>query len=258
MKKLLYSFAVLSLIGAGAYAVHADPSPYPTSFDFGTTWSDSSHTTETVGASPTFDGKCYMFGIDPASHNPGLMQGPSRLTCDGGVIGLTTAESDVSFLSTDLGNLQANADSFGNQINSLQHQTIFNNSTTSLSYVAPSVVTSTGAVGTQISTDHGNNVHYNGTVTTTATISGPSQGYLVLEVAKTNSATASDWKEQARCGNGQTVTLALVLNSVQTTNCQLNGFVPPSNYYKVRSVTVSGSPSFSIDSGFQQSVQYGY
>lgn len=127
-------------------------------------------------------------------------------------------------------------------------------STPSISYPSRSIVTGTGAVGTQISTTQGTDVHYNGTIVTTATISGPAQGTLVLEVAPTNSATTGDWKEQGRCTNGQNITLALALNSVQTIGCELSGYVPAGYYSKIRSITTSGSPTFTLNSSFEKSV----
>lgn len=125
-------------------------------------------------------------------------------------------------------------------------------STPSISYPTRSIVTGTGAVGTQLSTTQGTDVHYNGTIVTTATISGPAQGTMVLEVAPTNSATAGDWKEQGRCTNGQNITLAIALNSVQTIGCEISGYVPAGYYAKIRSITTSGSPTFTLNSSFEK------
>lgn len=271
MRKIVYTFLSVATLAVFGFAGTVLADPYVASYQFGMTASDSSTSVQDIVA-PSFDGKCYMFGVDPTTHLPSLMQGPTGLTCDSGVIGLTMPESGVSSLSSDLSNLTSNlagtnslaqsaynnGDGFGSAITVLQHNAQNNNSTTSITYTTPSIVTSTGAVGTQISTTQSNGLHFSGNVTTTASIGGPQEGALVLEVAKTNSATASDWKEQARCTNSQTITLALVLNSVQKVGCQLNGFLPQGNYYKVRSISTSGTPSFGIDSGWTQAVQYGY
>lgn len=109
-----------------------------------------------------------------------------------------------------------------------------------------SVQTSTGAVGTQVSSTHDSYVMVNTSVSTTATIAGNAAGDLVLEVAPTNSATAGDWVERGRNGNSQTLTLALTLQSVQLVKGQMVAFVPKGYYVKVRSVTGSGSPTYII------------
>lgn len=109
---------------------------------------------------------------------------------------------------------------------------------------ARTIETSTGAVGWQISSTRLSTVSYNINSTTTATIGGNSGGYVTLELAPTNSATASDWVEMGRCGQSQNVTLALALQSVQSIACQLTTDVPVGYSVKLRSVTTSGSPSF--------------
>lgn len=111
------------------------------------------------------------------------------------------------------------------------------------------VTTAAAANGYQISATRDYEVSYSVTTVTTATIGGASSGYIVLEIATTNSSTASDWKEIARSTNGQTITLAVALQSVQTIGSSLTGLVPAGYYARIRSVTVSGTPSFSYTSG---------
>lgn len=112
-----------------------------------------------------------------------------------------------------------------------------------------SLVTSTGASGFQVSSTKGTEAQYNVTIGVTATIGAGAQGTIALEIAATNSATASDWSEIGRCTNGQTITLAVVLQSVQTIGCQVSGYVPPGYYAKLRSITTSGTPTFAYNSG---------
>lgn len=114
--------------------------------------------------------------------------------------------------------------------------------------ISLSVQTSTGAVGTQVSTARDAWVAVNGSVSTTATIGGNSAGDLVVEVAPTNSATAGDWVEKGRIGNSQNISLALALNSVQIVKGQMMAFVPKGYYVKVRSITGSGSPTYAVGS----------
>lgn len=114
---------------------------------------------------------------------------------------------------------------------------------------ARSIVTGTGAVGFQVSSTRDAQVSYSPKIVTTATIAGGQDGYVVLEIAATNSATAGDWKEIGRVENGQALSLAITLQSVQPVGSPLNGIVPAGWYAKLRSVNVTGTPTFSSVSG---------
>lgn len=111
-----------------------------------------------------------------------------------------------------------------------------------------SIVTGTGATGFQISSSRNSQACYSVTNSTTANIGGAASSIVVLEMAPTNSATAGDWQELARTGNSQTITLALVLQSVQPTSNQICGFVPAGYYAKLRSI-LSGTSSATYNSG---------
>lgn len=106
--------------------------------------------------------------------------------------------------------------------------------------------TSTGAVGTQLSASQAGWLTIEGSVSTTATIGGASAGDILVEVAPTNSATAGDWVQKGIIGNSQNITLAIVLNSVQVVKGATTVFVPAGYYAKVRSLTGSGSPTYSL------------
>lgn len=112
-----------------------------------------------------------------------------------------------------------------------------------------SIVTGTGATGFQISALKSALVNYSVTIATTATIGGSASGTVVLEVCATNSATAGDWVEIGRYTNGQAISLAIALQSVQTLAGQINGFVPAGYYAKLRSINNSGSPTYTYNSG---------
>lgn len=112
-----------------------------------------------------------------------------------------------------------------------------------------SLVTGTGATGFLVSSSRNTTVHYNVRVTTTASIAGNAEGYVALEVSPTNSATSTDWVEDGRCGNSQTLSLAITLQSVQGTTCQLSTDLPAGYYAKLRSVTTTGTVSFGYVSG---------
>lgn len=112
-----------------------------------------------------------------------------------------------------------------------------------------SIVTGTGAVGFQPSATRNVFANYNATIVSTASIAGAAQGTLVLEIAPTNSATAGDWVEVCRFTNGQALSLAITLQSVQTLSNSLSGMIPAGYYAKLRSISTSGSPTFTFNSG---------
>lgn len=122
------------------------------------------------------------------------------------------------------------------------------NSRTFTNNASHSTTTGTGATGFQVSSSHDARVNYSLSTSTTATIGGASTATAILEIAPTNSATAGDWVEIARVSNGQTITLAIVLQSIQTTSGVLSGTVPAGYYAKIRTIT-SGTASVTYSSG---------
>lgn len=111
-----------------------------------------------------------------------------------------------------------------------------------------SVQTSTGAVGTQVSTTRDALVFVSENITTTANIAGSAAEDMVVEVAPTNSATAGDWIEKARGGQSQAYTLAIALQGVQVVKGVLPVYVPAGAYIKVRSTGKSGTTSDGVSS----------
>jgi hypothetical protein len=109
------------------------------------------------------------------------------------------------------------------------------------------VATAAAANGFQVSSTRNASVSYSSTISTTATIGGAASGYLLLEICATNSATAGDWTAISRSTNGQTVTLAIALQSVQVTGGCVHGIVPAGYYARIRSVNVSGTPSYTAN-----------
>lgn len=105
------------------------------------------------------------------------------------------------------------------------------------------------ANGWQLSTIRDASVGYACSVTTVATIGGAATGYVVLEVSPTNSTSAASWIEIDRVTNSQTITLAIALQSSQTVSASIRGIVPAGYYARIRSVSVSGSPTFAYGSG---------
>lgn len=109
------------------------------------------------------------------------------------------------------------------------------------------IVTGTGATGFQVSSTRDATVNYSATIVTTATIAGNSSGTIVLEIASTNSATAGDWVEIGRMTNGQALSLAIALQSVQTTAGQIGAVIPSGYWGKLRSIS-SGTTTFAVNS----------
>lgn len=119
----------------------------------------------------------------------------------------------------------------------------------SQSAVSHSLTTSTGAAGFQVSSARDSMVTYTISIISTATIGNAGDGTVVLEIAPTNSVTAGDWVEVARFRNGQNITLAALLSSVQTANGAVFGMVPAGYYAKLRTVNNSGTPTYGYISG---------
>lgn len=111
-----------------------------------------------------------------------------------------------------------------------------------------SIVTGTGATGFQISATRESRVQYSPTMVTTASISGNASDIIVLEICATNSATAANWQEIGRLTNAQALSLAITLQSVQTTSGCLTGNIPLGWFAKLRAIT-SGTISNSFTSG---------
>lgn len=107
------------------------------------------------------------------------------------------------------------------------------------------------ANGVQLSSTRNAMVHYSVTTSSTVQIGVVTNvnGYVVLEIAATNSATAGDWQEIGRSGNGQNVGLSIALSSIQTTPQQLSGMIPAGYYSRLRSVNANGTPTYTYNSG---------
>lgn len=111
------------------------------------------------------------------------------------------------------------------------------------------VTTAAAANGFQLSATRNTSVFYSVNIATTATIGGSSDGYIVLEIAATNSSSAGDWKEVSRARSGQTITLAIALQSVQNVTSEVMNVVPAGYYARLRSVNTSGTPTYTFVSG---------
>jgi len=110
------------------------------------------------------------------------------------------------------------------------------------------VTSATGQGGVVLDASRDAAVTYSVATSTTATIGGASSVTVYLEIATTNSATAGDWTAIQTVSNGQTITLAIVLQSVQSNTLTVSGIVPAGYYVRVRTA-VAGTASATYVNG---------
>lgn len=113
---------------------------------------------------------------------------------------------------------------------------------------------STGATGTQISSTKDATIRLNVSTSTTTTIGGPATSIVALKICSTNNATEASWTTVALLENDQTVTLAIVLQSIQVMKGQLCADIPAGWYAKLVN---SGSGTHSEASISGQQTIYG-
>lgn len=82
----------------------------------------------------------------------------------------------------------------------------------------------------------------------TTNIGGTSTVTVFLEIASTNSATGSDWTTISKASNGNTITLAVALQSVQPQTLNINAIVPAGKYVRIRYST-AGTASATYGGG---------
>lgn len=116
---------------------------------------------------------------------------------------------------------------------------------------APSrtVVTTTSSTGFQVSATQNAQVCYEGTMSTTSTIGGPSSANVFMETADTNSTTPGDWTIVAQQNASNTITLAVVLQQVDVEPWSMCRVIPAGKFVRVRS---SGAGTFSAAINAQQ------
>lgn len=82
----------------------------------------------------------------------------------------------------------------------------------------------------------------------TTNIGGTSTITVSLEIADTNSALAGDWTTLSKASNGNTITLAVTLQSVQPQTLNLNAIIPAGKYMRIR-YTTAGTASATYGGG---------
>lgn len=90
-----------------------------------------------------------------------------------------------------------------------------------------------GATGTQISATKDSSIGCTVSTSTTSTIGGASTSLVALKICATNNATEGSWTTVATLENDQTISLAIVLQSLQLIRGQLAADVPAGWYAKL-------------------------
>jgi hypothetical protein len=116
------------------------------------------------------------------------------------------------------------------------------------------LVTATNATGFQISSGRNARACYEGSFSTTSTIGGAAAVTVFLETADTNSTTPADWTTKARQTYSNTITLAVVLQQVQGNNWSMCRDIPAGKFVRIRSGSVSGTASATINTEQQETI----
>ena len=100
----------------------------------------------------------------------------------------------------------------------------------------------------QISSTRDAMANYSVQCVITASIAGGQSCDVILEIA-TDSGFTTGVQTLGIVGTGQTYTLAIALQGVQPQTEQLTGYVPAGYYARIRTVSVTGAPTFSYRAG---------
>lgn len=100
----------------------------------------------------------------------------------------------------------------------------------------------------QVSATRWSTVRYSVDISSTVSLSGGQVGRVILEMA-TNSGFTTGVQELQSFGNGNSGTLVIGLVLTQLNTACLSGNIPPGNYVRLRTVNVTGTPTFTYQSG---------
>lgn len=100
----------------------------------------------------------------------------------------------------------------------------------------------------QVSATRDAQVSYSVQCTITASITGGQSCDIILEIA-TDAAFTAGVQTIGIIGTGQTYTLAVAIQGVQPQTAQVVGYVPAGYYVRLRTVNISGSPTYAYRAG---------
>lgn len=176
----------------------------------------------------------------------------STLTTMGGR--MTTAESGISTLQGSVGTMQGwfsatTTDKLATQsikgFMSAADKTKLDGISSSKTYNYP---TRTLGTAFQVSTTTESSVRYSLRIANTITLTGGAAGDVVLETAD-DSAFTTNVHEIGRVGNGNTGTLVIGLTLNDSIGVQIEGLIPAGKYARLRSITTTGTPTYTFLSG---------
>lgn len=91
-------------------------------------------------------------------------------------------------------------------------------------------------------------VSYSVDISCTLSLSGGMNGTVILEMA-TNAGFTTGVQTLSQFTNAQIGTLTIGLNITQTNTACLTGYIPFGNYVRIRTVTTTGTPTFTLQNG---------
>lgn len=100
----------------------------------------------------------------------------------------------------------------------------------------------------QVSATRWSLVRYSVDISTTVSLAGSQIGSVILEMA-TNAAFTTGVQTLQQFSNGNSGTLVVGLVLTQLNTACLSGDIPPGNYVRVRTVNVTGTPTFTYQAG---------
>lgn len=100
----------------------------------------------------------------------------------------------------------------------------------------------------QVSSTRWSSVRYSVDVSTTVSLTGSQIGTVILEMA-TNSAFTTGVQTIQQFSNGNSGTLVIGLVLTQLNTACLCGDIPPGNYVRLRTVNITGTPTFTYQVG---------
>lgn len=174
-------------------------------------------------------------------------QGATGLTGATGTAGTNgtngTNATTTSNATTSVAGLMSAADK--TKLDGLPAARVFNNN------VSTRTIQTVAAAGNgwQIDATRDAEVGYSVGISTTISLSGNASGYVALEIAATNSATAANWTEIDRVTSGQSGSLVIGLTLTQSAGGSVRGWVPAGWYARMRSVNTAGTPTYAVNSG---------
>lgn len=180
----------------------------------------------------------YLTGITSTQVTTALGFTPYNSTNPTGYVNQSGARSSVSLTTTGTSGASTYNSSTG-VLNVPQYTS-----------ATPTQSASTRALNTafQISTTRNSLVMYSVQITVTASITGGQNGDVILEIAS-DSGFTTNVQTVSIAGLGQVYTLAVALQGVQPQTNVVSGFVPSGYYARLRTVSNTGTPTFTYRAG---------